>query len=108
MYGFLNASMCYRSEISHGIASPALKLDAITLFNVSAGIETDEGLRVWIFCNNCTDEKYPVTMGYDSGENNRGFASIKQTWGLNSVRAVGLAAFLGFLCLNHLAYYVRG
>ncbi|MEC7689798.1 MAG: TonB-dependent receptor [Pseudomonadota bacterium] len=96
VYGFLNASVYYRSDINYGIASPSTELDAITTFNISAGFETDEGLRVWVFCNNCTDEKYPVSMGFDPGENNRGFASIHQTWGLNSVRSLGLAASWAF------------
>jgi len=78
------------------IALPSTELDAITTFNISAGFETDEGLRVWIFCNNCTDEKYPVSTGFEPGENNRDFASIHQTWGLNSVCSLGLAASWAF------------
>jgi len=90
MFAFVNASMYYRSDISYGIGSPARELDSITTFDISAGISTSDGLKVSLFCNNCTDEKYPLSIGFDAGENNRGLASTHQTWGLNSVRSIGI------------------
>ena len=90
MYGFVNANVYYRSETSYGIGSPQRELDAITTLNLSAGISTYDGLNVSVFCNNCTDEKYPVSIGFDAGENNEGLASTVQTWGLNSMRTIGI------------------
>ncbi|GGF85627.1 TonB-dependent receptor [Alteromonas lipolytica] len=91
MYGFVNAALYYRSDISYGIGSPSTELDAITTFNISAGIETMDGLQVTVFCNNCTDEKYPFSIAFDPGENNAGMASTQQSWGLNSVRSIGIS-----------------
>ncbi|MDC8831868.1 TonB-dependent receptor [Alteromonas gilva] len=96
IYGFVNAGLYYRSEISYGIGSPETELDAISTFNISAGIETMNGLQVSVFCNNCTDEKYPFSIAFDPGENNDGLISTQQSWGLNSVRSIGISVSQSF------------
>ncbi|WP_296048188.1 TonB-dependent receptor [uncultured Alteromonas sp.] len=91
MYGFINASMYYRSELNYGIASPERVIGSVTTFNINMGISTYDGWRAAIFCNNCTDEKVPTSIAFDPGENNRGFESTQQSWGLNSVRSIGIS-----------------
>jgi iron complex outermembrane receptor protein len=88
--GFVQGSMYYRSEMSFGVGSPAQTLDSITTFNLSAGIRTEDGWTASIFCKNCTDEKAPTGIAFDPGENNDGLVSVNQTWGLDSVRAIGV------------------
>ena len=88
--GFLQGSIYYRSPINFNVASPLTRLDKRTLFNFSAGIETDNGIRLTVYCRNCTDEKTPTGIAFDPGENASGFASTQQTWGLDSVRSIGV------------------
>lgn len=91
VYGFINAGMYYRSKLNYGIGSPERVMGAVTTFNVSVGLSTYDGWRAALFCNNCTDEKIPTSIAFDPGENNRGFESTQQSWGLNSVRSIGLS-----------------
>lgn len=93
IYGFVNASVYYRSDMNFEIDTPMTQLDAFTSFNISAGFSTDDGLRVSLFCNNCTDEKTPTSISFDAGDNalDPPVASTKQAWGLNSVRSIGLS-----------------
>lgn len=93
---FVEANMYYRSDVNYGIGSPARELGSVSLFNFSTGITTDNGWRVSLFCKNCTDKKVPTSLAFDPGENNRGFATVNQSWGLDSVRAIGLTAAKAF------------
>lgn len=86
----LEGSVYYRSEMAFGIGSPLLEVGSLTSLNLSAGITTQNGFRVMAFCRNCTDEKVPSSISFDPGENAAGFASTQQTWGLDSVRAIGI------------------
>ena len=87
--GFIQGSVYYRSEMNFNVASPLTQLDSITTLNLSAGLETDGGLRFSVFCKNCGDEKVPTGIAFDPGENNDGLATTNQTWGLDSVRTIG-------------------
>jgi iron complex outermembrane receptor protein len=88
--GFVQGTMYYRSEISYGVGAPALTLDDVTMYNLTAGIRTEDGWKVSLFCKNCTDEKTPSGLAFDPGENNGGLATVNQAWGLDSVRIIGL------------------
>ena len=96
MYGFVNASMYYRSELNYGIGSPQRTVGSATTFNISMGVVTDSHWRVSLFCNNCTDEVIPTSIAFDPGDNNDGLASTRQSWGLNSVRSIGIAVSKSF------------
>ena len=87
--GFIQGSIYYRSDMNFNIASPFTRLDSITTLNLSAGIETANGLRFAVFCKNCGDEKVPTGIAFDPGENNDGLVTTNQTWGLDSVRTIG-------------------
>ncbi len=88
--GFFQGSVYYRSQVAYGVGSPLLEVGSLTTLNLSAGITTENGLRVSAFCKNCTDDKVPTSIAFDPGENAAGFASTQQTWGLDSVRAIGI------------------
>ncbi len=88
--GFVQGSIYYRSEMAFGVGSPARTLGAITTVNLSAGIRSQNGWTATLFCKNCTDELAPTGIAFDPGENNSGLVSVNQTWGLDSVRAIGL------------------
>ncbi len=88
--GFIQGSVYYRSEMAFGVGSPARTLGDVTTFNLSAGIRSESGWTASLFCKNCTDEKVPTGIAFDPGENNDSLVSVNQTWGLDSVRAIGL------------------
>ena len=88
--GFIQGSVYYRSDMNFNVASPLTRLDSITTLNLSLGLETVGGLRFAVFCKNCGDEKVPTGIAFDPGENNDGFATTNQTWGLDSVRTIGI------------------
>lgn len=88
--GFLQGSMYYRSDMSFGVGSAARTLKDVTTYNLSIGVRTEGGWTASLFCKNCTDNKTPTGIDFDPGENNAGLVSVNQTWGLDSVRTIGL------------------
>ena len=50
-----------------------------------------------VFCENCTDTRYPVFIGLDSIDSAlAGLNSTVQTWGYNSVCTIGLSGSVSF------------
>lgn len=100
---FVQGNWYHRSSINYVInQAPGAGIGAIDIFGASVGAKIANGMRVSVFCKNCTNKINPTAIGIDSGDTNarspRGAATPKlsytQQWGLDSVRTIGLN--LGF------------
>lgn len=94
---FIQGNWYHRASITYDIAkAPEARFDAINLFGGSIGARIGEGVRVSVFCNNCTNRHVPVSIGTDPGDAsaspNR--LSYLQGFNLDSVRSIG--ANVGF------------
>jgi iron complex outermembrane receptor protein len=99
---FIQGDWYHRSSIFYLVnRAPGASVGQIDIFGGSVGA-TIGGVRVALFCKNCTNKINPTFVGVDSGDANarnaRGQAAPKlsytQQFGLDSVRTVGLN--LGF------------
>ncbi|HCB77124.1 MAG TPA: TonB-dependent receptor [Sphingomonas bacterium] len=100
---FVQGDWYHRSSIFYTVnQAPGTRVGGLDVFGASIGAKVG-GVRVALFCKNCTNEIYPTAIGIDSGDanarNNRGQATPKlsylQQFGLDSVRTIGLN--LGFV-----------
>ena len=96
---FIQGNWYHRSSINYVVnQAPGAGIGAIDIFGASLGAKIGDGMRVSIFCKNCTNKINPTAIGIDSGDTNarspRGAATPKlsytQQWGLDSVRTIGL------------------
>jgi iron complex outermembrane receptor protein len=96
---FIQGNWYHRSSINYVVnQAPGAGIGAIDIFGASLGAKIGDGMRVSIFCKNCTNKINPSAIGIDSGDTNarspRGAATPKlsytQQWGLDSVRTIGL------------------
>lgn len=99
---FVQGDWYHRSSINYQVSGvPGATFGRLDLFGASLGAEVG-GIRVAVFCKNCTNKLYPTSIQVDSGDanlrNGRGQAipalSFTQQNGLDSVRTIGVN--LGF------------
>lgn len=99
---FVQADWYHRSSTYYLVnQAPGASFGTLDVFGASIGVQVS-GVRVSLFCKNCTNKIYPTSIGVDSGDanarNNRGVATPKLSYtqqnGLDSVRTIGLN--LGF------------
>ena len=83
----------HRSSINFSAnGAPAQELRAIDVFGANASYRMPNGLRVTVFCKNCTNDMYPDFIQIDPLEANINHAlSTFNRWGYNSVRTIGVA-----------------
>lgn len=95
--GFVEANYYHRSAINFDLASaPITEVGSIDLVGASIGVQTGN-LRLSLFCRNCTDERYPASIGLWVGDSaTYGVATALQDWGINSVRNWGVSASYEF------------
>ncbi len=89
---FIEGNAVHRSSqwftINH---TPGTLLGENTTYGGSIGIRTDSGVRVSLFCRNCTDERIPTNISIDAGEANNGpRIGLGQLFGFNSFRQIGV------------------
>jgi iron complex outermembrane receptor protein len=91
--GFVQANYYHRSTINYNInAAAGAEVGPIDVFGASAGVRFDNGARISVFCNNCTNEHYPLNIGSDPIDATVNVASFVQSFGPDSVRKIGLSA----------------
>lgn len=97
---FIEGNLYHRSKVNFLInQAPGATVDAIDILGASVGATIGNGLRVSLFCKNCTNVLNPTSIGTDSGDasarNNRGQSTPKlsytQQLSIDAVRNVGLA-----------------
>lgn len=92
MSSFVQAELYHRSRIETEVNHvPGSQIGAIDLLNGSVGVRS----RRWtasLFCRNCTNEIYPLSIGPESGDAaaNPPRLSFTQRFGLDSIRTIGL------------------
>lgn len=99
---FIQGDWYHRSSIYYQVnQAPGASFGTLDLFGASIGARIG-GVRVAVFCKNCTNEIYPTSVSVDTSDanarNTRGQATPKlsyvQQFGLDSVRTIGVN--LGF------------
>ncbi len=77
--------------------NPNTSLGGIDIFGLNLGVRFSENLKIEVFCKNCTDKKYPLSIGGDAVDGALlRLNSTQQIWGYNSVRTIGAAVTLNF------------
>lgn len=77
--------------------NPNTRLGGIDIFGLNLGARFNENLKFEVFCKNCTDKKYPLSIGGDAVDGALlKINSTQQIWGYNSVRTIGAALTLNF------------
>lgn len=98
VHPFVQGDWYHRSSIYYLVnQAPGASFGTLDVFGGSVGAQVG-GVRVAVFCKNCTNKIYPTAVGVDSGDanarNNRGAATPKlsyaQQFGLDSVRTIGV------------------
>ena len=100
---FVQGNWYHRSTIHYGLSeAPLTFFGPVDIFGASVGAQLGRGVRVSLFCKNCTNEHVPTSISTDPGDasarDNRGRPTPRltynQSFNLDSVRTVG--ATLGF------------
>lgn len=96
---FIEGNWYHRSSINYVVnRAPGATVDAIDVFGASIGASLKAGVRIALFCKNCTNRISPNSISVDSGDanahDNQGQLSPKlsysQQFGLDSVRSIGM------------------
>lgn len=94
---FIEANWYHRSSINYLInRAPGAEVSAIDLIGGSIGVAFKNGMRLSVFCKNCTNEYNPNFIGLDPGDGTQGVASYQQQFGFDSVRTIGASAQFRF------------
>ncbi|MEG3178717.1 TonB-dependent receptor [Sphingomonas sp. RB3P16] len=89
---FVQGDWYHRSQIWFSVnQSPGTQFHAYDQFGASVGAKIGDGLRVSVFCKNCTNVHVPIGIGTDAGD---GTASpprltYNQSFTFDSVRSLG-------------------
>ncbi|MBF7015310.1 TonB-dependent receptor (plasmid) [Novosphingobium resinovorum] len=87
---FIEANWYHRTAINYLInRAPGARVPTTDLIGASAGVRLDNGIRIAIFCKNCTNEYNPNFIGLDAGDASQGVASYQQQFGFDSARTIG-------------------
>ncbi|WP_395337486.1 TonB-dependent receptor [Novosphingobium sp. BL-8H] len=87
---FIEANWYHRSSINYLInRAPGAGVPTMDLIGASAGVRLDNGMRISVFCKNCTSAYNPNFIGLDSGDSVAGIATYQQQFGFDSVRTIG-------------------
>ncbi|MEO7465608.1 MAG: TonB-dependent receptor [Sphingobium limneticum] len=90
IHPFIEGNWYHRSAINYLInGAPGATVPMLDLIGASAGVRLDNGMRLSIFCKNCTNEYNPNFIGLDAGDAIQGIASYQQQFGFDSVRTIG-------------------
>jgi iron complex outermembrane receptor protein len=89
--GFVSGNWYHRSDMNFSVAASDTELDAVDTLGLSAGLTFADSFTVTLFCRNCTDELVPTNIAYDAGDANDGIATTVQTWGVESMRNIGIS-----------------
>lgn len=90
VHPFIEGNWYHRSSINYLInRAPGALVPTTDLIGASAGLRLDNGIRVAIFCKNCTNEYNPNFIGLDAGDATQGVASYQQQFGFDSARTIG-------------------
>ena len=90
IHPFIEGNWYHRTAINYLInGAPGATVPTLDLIGASAGVRLDNGMRLSIFCKNCTNEYNPNFIGLDAGDAIQGIASYNQQFGFDSVRTVG-------------------
>jgi iron complex outermembrane receptor protein len=102
---FIGGNWYHRSTTAYQLnRAPGTVQDPIDVFGANIGVQFDNGLRLALFCKNCTNEIVPTNIVTESGDasarNNAGQATPRLSYyrqiGLDSVRVVGMTLGLRF------------
>lgn len=87
---FIEGNWYHRSSINYLVnRAPGARVPIVDLIGASAGLKLENGMRISVFCKNCTNEYNPNFIGLDSGDATQGIASYQQQFGFDSVRTIG-------------------
>lgn len=90
VHPFIEGNWYHRSTINYlANWAPGATVGAVDLFGASAGVKLDNGMRLSLFCKNCTNKHVPNFIGLDSGDAIAGIATYNQQFGFDSVRTIG-------------------
>lgn len=90
VHPFIEGNWYHRTAINYLInGAPGATVPTLDLIGASAGVRLDNGMRLSIFCKNCTNEYNPNFIGLDAGDAIAGVASYQQQFGFDSVRTIG-------------------
>jgi iron complex outermembrane receptor protein len=90
VHPFIEGNWYHRTPINYLInQAPGATVPTTDLIGASAGVRIDNGMRLSIFCKNCTNEYNPNFIGLDSGDAISGIATYQQQFGFDSVRTIG-------------------
>jgi iron complex outermembrane receptor protein len=90
VHPFIEGNWYHRTAINYLInAAPGATVPTLDLIGASAGVRLDNGMRLSIFCKNCTNEYNPNFIGLDAGDAIQGIATYQQQFGFDSVRTIG-------------------
>lgn len=90
IHPFIEGNWYHRTAINYLInGAPGATVPTLDLIGASAGVRMDNGMRLSIFCKNCTNEYNPNFIGLDAGDASQGIATYQQQFGFDSVRTIG-------------------
>lgn len=90
VHPFIEANWYHRSAINYLInRAPGAGVPTLDAIGASAGVRLDNGMRISVFCKNCTSDYNPNFIGLDAGDSVAGIASYQQQFGFDSVRTIG-------------------
>ncbi|WP_395396745.1 TonB-dependent receptor [Novosphingobium sp. BL-8A] len=97
VHPFIEGNWYHRSPINYLInQAPGAQVPTIDLIGASAGVRMDNGIRIAVFCKNCTKQYNPNFIGLDAGDATQGIASYNQQFGFDSVRTIGASVQFRF------------
>jgi iron complex outermembrane receptor protein len=90
VHPFIEGNWYHRAPINYLInQAPGASVPTTDLIGASLGVQLDNGMRISLFCKNCTKEYSPNFIGLDAGDATNGIATYQQQFGFDSVRTIG-------------------
>jgi iron complex outermembrane receptor protein len=90
VHPFIEGNWYHRTTINYLVnQAPGASVPTLDLIGASAGVRLDNGMRLSVFCKNCTNEYNPNFIGLDSGDAISNIATYQQQFGFDSVRTIG-------------------
>lgn len=89
--GFVSLNYYHRDAINFTVnRAPEAGIGAIDVLGANVGVSFRDALRVSIFCRNCSNEIYPLSILPEYGDSVMGIGTYLQRFGNNSVRTLGV------------------